>query len=241
MWLAPDRGERAWERAGPLGALAHSYGLLALGNGLLLAAAGFWPFSGGSIGDRFPGFAFVVMFGLVCHMLAWIHMHAATRPPATRAGHLVRLRAMRRALRWGTLLFWVGVITFPIQLTRGGDAWPAAAFLWLVPFAWFVLPFVPFVWGPIVLAHAAIVRSHAFAVPGPSSPRRMRIAADALAAVAGIGIGIEIAYLAGLLPLLAVANVLVVLPGLTSIPYAIGFSTASKTLGSDRSEPSPAS
>lgn len=146
----------------------------------------------------------VTVAGFVLHLFGWVSLNDAAVWPAMRVTFFASLVG-----------FAVGVATF-LYLVRGFG-------LVLLFGGWLLLPYMPIVWGPVAIAHAFLYLLF-YDRLGSRAPLLV-VGCLILAIVAGIGMFLQFAFVAGV-PVFGweagMANWVVFLPGLTSIGYCIG-------------------
>lgn len=178
--------------------------MMALGSLCLLLGSALRILGFDPIGFIVVPFTVVTIVGFVLHLFGWVGLNDASVWPAMR----VTFAASLVGFVVGVIVFLATVPNFGFFLLFGG---------------WVMLPYTPFVWAPVVIAHAVLFL-HFYARLG-SGPPLLLLGSFALASVAGIGLVFQIAFL----PEVAAAGFsadsalrwLSVLAGLTAVGYGI--------------------
>ncbi len=167
-------------------------------------------------------------FGAILHALGWFHLYAAgSLDPGGRATH---------AAGAVVFAFLAGIVAMAIAVPTG----------WELLF--FALPYVPFVFGPIVLVHARLFLSFPGELRGNWEPRVVRVGCFILVALAALGVAGQLGHLA--IGLDAMSNPTVTFwtffpypAGLTALGYALvwwGWSGAAARARREAPPPPPA-
>ncbi len=165
----------------------------------------------------FIGFYAATALAGILHLLAWVSFGLALRDVrAEEAGAIVRVRAMRWAFRASIAGFFVGFLTLPLVFGEGARVIIGAG----------LFPYAPTVFGPVVVAHAALFWFASENVRNRRASTTMIWGIRFLIAVAVTGLALFGFVVAGLprsvlTPTFFGVTVVYSLAGLTSVGYGI--------------------
>lgn len=141
----------------------------------------------------------------ILHLVGWMHLYVATRiacPPAIDSGQA--LMSPHRAFQASVILFGGLLATLPFQLERIAPllAWLSSdsyggALLSALLFGFLYVPYLPLMFGPVVIFHAYIFGRGVPRLSGEARNRFVLSGALVLMAIAVTAISVQLATLSG--------------------------------------------
>jgi len=162
-------------------ALPKAASLFALGSSLLLLGTGY--FASGGSPETWPAFV-VSWLAILVHAGAWVNLLVATNggPRAARSPQIVW------ALRASIGCFVVGILTLPIVFPQPGS-WFSPP-LWLGLLFLGLFPYVPSVYGPVVIAHGLVFYLESGKLTKPTSRGLALAGALLLGTIGAVALGL---------------------------------------------------
>ncbi len=176
--------------------------------------------------ESFPGFfamSMLVLGGLVCHFMAWIRIYFGVRPASGAPDPSDGRIPLRRAFFLGVFGTVASFGLLPVQIE---GLWPGTRNIWtyaVVFVSVFIIysPFLPLVFGPVVLSHAYAFHTTSKTI-APGTSRIVLCASAVVLATISVGGIIGQLLLYPSWPPASSVGYFLVIPvpaGLTAIPY----------------------